>query len=76
MNPEEKALFERMLKVTEDNNRLLKTMEKRGRWMVIWGVVKIVIFILPFVAGYILLQPYFGQAAQNLDQFKDLLNQI
>jgi hypothetical protein len=76
MNPEEKALLERVAALSESNNKLLKTMEKRGKWLAIWSVIKIAIFILPLIAGYILLQPYLGQAANSLNQYKDLLNQI
>ena len=76
MNPEEKALLERVAALSESNNKLLKIMERRGKWLAIWSVIKIALFILPFIAGYILLQPYLGQAANSLGQYKDLLNQI
>lgn len=74
MSPEERELFERMLKVSEENNFLLRTMEKRNKWMAIWNIVKVVILvIIPFVV-YVLLRPYLGGVADLLDMYKDLLN--
>lgn len=65
MNPEERALLERIMNLSEKNNILLAKMEKRGKWLAIWGFVKIAIFILPFILGYLLLQPYIGPAVDN-----------
>ncbi len=74
MNPDEHALLEKVAELTERNNRLLATMEKRGKWLAIWGFVKIALFILPLIAGYIFLQPYFGSVEKSLDVYRNLLN--
>lgn len=65
MDPEEKRLLERSLRLSEDNNRILKKMERRLRWAIIWGFIKIAIIIVPLVLGYIFLEPYISDAVGN-----------
>ena len=74
MNQEEKQLLERTLKLSEENNRILKKINARGRWAFAWGIVKIVIFVVPLVAGYIFLEPYLKDAAANYQGIQRLLN--
>ncbi|MBI2673762.1 MAG: hypothetical protein HYX23_00575 [Candidatus Zambryskibacteria bacterium] len=74
MNPEEKALLERTLKLSEENNRILQKMQRTARWAVLWGFIKITIIIVPLVAGYFYLQPFLEQAMENYNTFRDLLN--
>ena len=74
MNPdEEKELLERTLELSEDNNEILKKLDRKARWVFIWGFIKIVIIILPLVVGYFLLQPYFEQALNGLGGVQELL---
>ena len=74
MNPEEKVLLERTLKLSEENNRILRKMQRVASWGVIWGFIKIAIIVVPLVAGYIYLQPFLGQAMANFNSVKELLN--
>ncbi|PIP55579.1 MAG: hypothetical protein CO183_02785 [Candidatus Zambryskibacteria bacterium CG_4_9_14_3_um_filter_42_9] len=74
MNPEEKALLERTLELSEENNRLLEKIEKRARWAVIWGFIKVIIIIVPLIAGYIYLQPFIEQSANNFQDIREFLN--
>ena len=74
MNPEEKVLLERTLKLSEENNQILHKIERRARWTILWGFIKVAIIVVPLVAGYILLQPFFGQAMASLESMKELLN--
>lgn len=77
MNPEEeKELLERTLELSEDNNEILKKLDKRARWVFIWGFIKIIIIILPLVVGYFLLQPYLDQALQGYSGVQELLKNI
>jgi hypothetical protein len=73
MNPDEKALLERTLRLSEDNNKILKRLEKRARWVFIWGFIKVAIITLPLIAGYFLLQPYFDQVLESLVEARELL---
>jgi len=74
MNPEEKVLLERTLRLSEENNQILRKMQRTARWAVLWGFIKIAIVIIPLVVGYIYLQPFFDQALKNYNSFKELLN--
>lgn len=69
MNPEERILLERSLKLSEENNKILKKFERRARWAVLWGILKIAIIIIPLVIGYFFIQPYIEQAS---DEYKDI----
>lgn len=73
MNPEEKQLLERSLRLAEENNKLLKTIDGRARRAAIYGFIKLVIIILPFVVGYFLLEPYINQGIETYSSVLDLL---
>jgi len=73
MTPEERALLERTLKLSEENNLILQKIQKTARRAVIWGLIKVAIIVLPLIAGYILLQPFLGQAVDNFNNVQELL---
>lgn len=73
MNPEDKALLERALKLSEENNLILRKMQKTAQWAVLWGFIKVAIIIVPLVVGYFYLQPFFEQAVENYNSVKGLL---
>lgn len=74
MNPEERQLLERSLKLGEENNALLHKIDRRAKRAAIYGFVKLAIIVLPFVVGYFLLEPYFDQVESNYNTFQSLLN--
>ena len=74
MNPEDKVLLERTLKLSEENNLILRKMQRTARWAVLWGFIKVAIVVTPLVVGYILLQPFIGQAKDSLNSAMELLN--
>jgi hypothetical protein len=65
MDPEEKMLIQRALKLSEENNRILKRMQRAYRWAIIWGFIKIAIIIVPLVAGYLYFQPLLEQIVER-----------
>ena len=73
MNPEDRVLLERTLKLSEENNRILRKMQSAARWAIIWGFIKVAIVVVPLVLGYIFLQPYFEQAGENYHGIRELL---
>ena len=73
MSPEEKVLLERALKLSEENNQILRKIERRARWAVLWGFIKVAIIIVPLVIGYLYLQPLLDQALENFNSVKGLL---
>ena len=79
MNPEDKVLLERTLKLSEENNRILQKLDRKAKWAILWGFIKILIVVLPLVAGYIFLQPFLDQSmteySSTFDSIKELINQ-
>ncbi|MBI2065695.1 MAG: hypothetical protein HYT68_01355 [Candidatus Zambryskibacteria bacterium] len=73
MDPEENRLLMRVAKLSEENNRILRKMQKAARWAILWGFIKIAIVVVPLVVGYIYLQPFFEQAIDNYNSIRDLL---
>jgi len=73
MNPEERELLERTLKLSEENNLLLQKIQRTARRAAIWGFIKIVIVVGPLIVGYIYLQPFLAQAMDNFNSVKSLL---
>ena len=66
MNPEEKVLLERTLKLAEENNRILQKIDKKAKWAFLWGIIKIAIIVVPIVAGYLFIEPFLRPAMENL----------
>ena len=71
MNPEEKVLLERTLKLSEENNKILKRLDRTRRLAVIWGFVKVLIIIVPLIAGYLYLEPVIRPL---ITQYRDLFS--
>ena len=76
MNPEEKALLERTLKLSEENNKILRKMQRAAQWAILWGFIKFAIIVGPLIIGYLYLQPYLSRAAENYSSIRELLNTI
>ena len=74
MSPEEKVLLERTLKLSEENNKILRKMQRTARLAILWGFIKVAIIVVPLVLGYLYLEPYLGQALDNFNSIKELLN--
>jgi hypothetical protein len=74
MNPEEKELLRRALTLSEENNTILKKLERHVRWQSYWGFIKILIFVVPLILGYLLLQPYLGSALNTYQEVRGLIN--
>jgi len=74
MSPEEKVLLERTLKLSEENNKILRKMQRTARLAILWGFIKVAIIVVPLVIGYLYLEPYLGQALDNFNSIKELLN--
>lgn len=76
MTPEEKLLLERSLKLSEENHRILKKMERRLRLAMIWGVIKLVVIFVPLIVGVFFLEPYLKDAAKNYEGIRKLITDI
>jgi hypothetical protein len=73
MNPEEKRLLERTLKLSEENNEILRSMRSKFRWAILWGIIKFVIIVIPLIIGFLYLEPYFGSFAETFREAQQVL---
>lgn len=72
MDPEDRRLLERTFKLSENNSRILKKLERRSRWAFIWGVIKIAIVIVPLILGYLFIRPHLDEAAGQFQEIKEV----
>jgi hypothetical protein len=73
MNPEEKRLLERTLKLSEENNEILRSIRRKFRWAILWGVIKFVVIAVPLIIGYLYLEPYFGSFSETFKEAQQVL---
>ena len=76
MNPEEKRLLERSLALSEENHKILKKLESATRWAFVWGVIKVLIILVPLIFGFIYLQPFFESFSQSFKEIMQAFNSI
>jgi hypothetical protein len=76
MNPEDRHLLERLEKLTEENNEMLRKIRRTTKWSFVWGIIKILIFVLPFVIAYFYLEPYLGTFGETLRQAQELIQGV
>lgn len=58
MNEEEKELLLRVAKLSEDNHRILRKMERGVYWARVWSLVRLLLILAPLILGYIYLRPF------------------
>jgi hypothetical protein len=73
MNPEERRLLERTLKLSEENNEILRSIRSKFRWAILWGVIKFVVIAVPLIIGYLYLEPYFGSFSETFREAQQVL---
>ena len=73
MNPEEKELLTRLLKLSEENHRILEKLQRTIRWWHIWGFIKILIIVVPLVLGYLYLIPYIEELTNTFGGITNIL---
>lgn len=76
MNPEDRHLLERLEKLTEENNEMLRKIRRTTKWSFVWGIIKIAIFVLPFAIAYFYLEPYLGTFGETLRQAQELIQGV
>ena len=74
MDVEERNILERSLRLGEENNRILKRLQRAHRWALFWGFIKFAIIVIPLVIGYLYLEPYLNQAIANYQSVREILN--
>ena|SRR3989344_2606650 len=73
MNPDERVLLEHTLKLSEENNKILRGIQSAQRRATIYGLIKLALIIVPLIAGYLFLQPYLDQALEGYNGIQELL---
>lgn len=63
-------LIKKNLELTQENNRLMKKVNRYIVWTQVIGVIKIIIIIVPIILGLIYLPSIFGDL---IEQYRDLL---
>lgn len=76
MNPEERQMLERSLKLSTENHKILQRIERRAKWVMLWGAIKLFVIAIPLILGYLYLEPYFANAAQDYNSVRELISHI
>ena len=76
MNPEEKQMLERSLKLSTENHELLLRINRRAQWAVLWGFVKLAVIAIPLVLSIVYLEPYFTKMAENYNSVQELIGHV
>ena len=76
MSPDERRLLERSLRLSEENNRMLKRIDRRSRIAIVWGFVKLAVIAIPLVVGYLFLEPYFKDVAESYNSIHELISHV
>jgi hypothetical protein len=63
-----KQLLEENLSVSHEVYRLVKKINRQLFWQKIWGLLKVIIIVVPLVAGAIYLYPLLGQVLGTYQQ--------
>jgi hypothetical protein len=72
MSPDERDLLESTLKLAKENNRMLRDIKRSLFWSRLWGVLKVLIIVVPFIIGYLYLEPHFGSLSDSFKQVEEM----
>lgn len=61
MNPNIEAEIAQIKSMVEENNKILKKIHTAGRWSMILGFIKWIVYITLIIGSYALIQPYLTQ---------------
>jgi Sec-independent protein secretion pathway component TatC len=87
MDPLEHEDIKAILALTQENNQMLHKIRRDAAWGKFWSIIKVIIFIAPFIYAYYYLSPYIEkvnsmyQSTENVKNFdvqtylKSLINQ-
>jgi hypothetical protein len=74
MTPEEKSLLERTYKMAEENNAMLHSIRRSGRFAIIMRIVYWAVIILLSFGAYYLIQPYVNFLMNTLGSLSSSTN--
>lgn len=76
MSPEEREMLERLLRISEQNNRILRVMRREVLWSRYFRVLYMLAIVGIAVAIYYFIKPYLGSldgAAEAAKKAQELL---
>jgi hypothetical protein len=73
---EDKSVYDEILAIGQENNRLLKKLIRRQRWAVFFSFLKILIIVVPLVAAYIYLPPLLDEIMSNYRSAIGTVNEL
>ena len=76
MSPEEKELLEQTLKLTEENNEILRSMKRSMQVARIMSILYWVLIISSAFGAYYFIQPYVDQLMSVYSGAGDVLNNL
>lgn len=71
MTPEEKQLLEDTLRLSKENNKILRTMRRSQFWANIISYIKWIILVIITIWSWVILQPYFDKMTQMYAQVQE-----
>lgn len=74
MDSEIKNLIEKNLALTEENNKLLRKMQRRARWGTITHIIYWIIILGITFGSYYYIQPYLNQALSAYSSLQKNVN--
>ena len=76
VTPEEQALLKKLVKQSEENNRMLHGIRSHMRWSVAWGFVKFLLIAIPLVIGYFYVEKNLNAPTSWIDQAKEIIDSV
>jgi hypothetical protein len=76
MTPDERALLEKTYKLAKENSAVLARIDRRNKWVFIWGVAKLVIIVVPLILAVGYLEPYLRQLGNDYRSVQELVAHI
>ena len=76
MSPEEKELFKRSIALSEENNQILRSIQRSMRLARFMSLVYWIFIIGSAVGAYYLIQPYLNQLIGVYSGAGDILNNL
>ncbi|MCE9644016.1 hypothetical protein K8Q93_02115 [Candidatus Parcubacteria bacterium] len=75
-NTPDREILERLLKLEQENYRILKALRSSQRWGVFWGFIKFLLLIIPLIIAYFYLQPYLQMIWATYEQAQGQLTNL
>ena len=76
MDPEIKELLRRNIKLSEENNSILKKMRRSAEWSSFFRFIYWLLIIAAGIVSFYYVQPYLDKAMQLYNQVQTTANQV